>query len=123
MKKEILFTDKAISRINKTNTSFMGEDGKQVDRVRFTFAHKKGTVIQGVFMYFHKTGAKSMYLDYVIDNKSKRYALNNYSSEYNCKAIEDHMFSLRENFGLKYTSKWAQDIRLGEEMLKRDAYA
>ena len=123
MKKEILFTDKAISRINKTNTSFMGEDGKQVDRVRFTFAHKKGTVIQGVFMYFHKTGAKSMYLDYVIDNKSKRYALNNYSSEYNCKAIEDHMFSLREKYGLKDTYKWAQDIRLGEEMLKRDAYA
>ena len=30
MKKEILFTDKAISRINKTNTSFMGEDGKSI---------------------------------------------------------------------------------------------
>ena len=112
------------SVIDKLETNFIDETGKTHEQIRYFFPDCKGRTCQGLVLFHkRKTGRKKLVLDYWLKNKSKRYVIGYYHRKnFNVKHIEKKIADLRAEYGSGADLTWTQDIKIGEDLKKRNKY-
>ncbi|MDC3410275.1 hypothetical protein OAX35_00130 [Candidatus Pelagibacter ubique] len=126
------------SIIEKLEATFIDENNKAHDRIKFFFGDCKGRSCQGLGMVVkRKSKRKVMILDYWLNDgvervlangkkvfgKSKRYVLGDYDkNKFNVKHIEKKIADLRKQYGSSNDLTWSVDIAEGERLKKRKIY-